>query len=56
MHRVFIHPDLPQHPRVQADIALALAGTSTLQARFETYDDSAWMRVVASLPAAASYS
>ena len=56
MHRVFIHPDLPQHPQVQADIARALAGTSTLHARFETYDDSAWMRIVASLPAAVSYS
>ncbi|WP_269511581.1 DUF4123 domain-containing protein [Burkholderia sp. IMCC1007] len=56
MHRVFIHPDLPLHPHVQADIARALAGTSTLQARFETYDDSAWMRIVASLPAAVSYS
>lgn len=55
-HRVFIHPHLPQHPKVQDDIAAAAAGQSTLQARFNTYDDSAWKRIVASLPTAANYS
>lgn len=55
-HRVFIHPNLPQHPIVQADIAAAAAGRSTLQARFETYDDAAWKRIVASLSPAANYS
>ncbi|WP_312431575.1 hypothetical protein [Achromobacter sp.] len=55
-HRVFIHPDVSQHPRVQADIAAAAAGQSTLQARFETYDDVAWKRIVASLSPAANYS
>ncbi|MBN3840460.1 hypothetical protein [Burkholderia sp. Ac-20349] len=55
-HRVFIHPALPLNPDVQADIACATAGQSTLQARFETYDDPAWMRIVASLPKAVSYS
>ena len=55
-HRVFIHPHLPQHPGVQADIAAASAGHCTLQTRFETYDDLAWKRVVASLPSTANYS
>ena len=55
-HRVFIHPDVSQHPRVQADIAVAASGRSTLQARFETYDDAAWKRIVASLSPAANYS
>ena len=54
-HRVFIHPNLPQHPNVQDDIAAAAAGQSTLQARFETYDDLMWKRIVASLPPAANY-
>ena len=49
-------PTLCHNLHVQTDIARALAGTSTLHARFETYDDSAWMRIVASLPAAGSYS
>lgn len=55
-HRVFIHPGLPRHPKVQADLAEAAAGQSTLQARFETYDDAAWKRIVASLSPAANYS
>ncbi len=55
-HRVFIHPGLPQHPKVQADIAIAAIGQSTLQARFETYDDVAWQRIVASLSPASNYS
>ncbi|MFJ3462610.1 hypothetical protein [Achromobacter spanius] len=54
-HRVFIHPSLPRHPNVQDDIAAAAAGQSTLQARFETYDDLMWKRIVASLPPAANY-
>lgn len=55
-HRVFIHPGLPRHPKVQADIAVAAAGQSTLQARFETYDDAAWKRIVESSSPAANYS
>ncbi len=55
MHRVFIHPHLPRHPEIQDDIQAAVAGQSTLQARFEKYDDFAWQRIVASLPPAANY-
>lgn len=55
MHRVFIHPHLPRHPEIQDDIQAAVAGQSTLQARFEIYDDFAWKRIVASLPPAANY-
>lgn len=54
-HRAFIHPNLPQHPEIQDDIKAAVAGPSTLQARFENYDDFAWQRIVASLPPAANY-
>jgi len=55
MHRVFIHSNLPRHPEIQDDIKAAVAGQSTLQARFENYDDFAWQRIVASLPPAADY-
>ncbi|WP_057385065.1 hypothetical protein [Pseudomonas aeruginosa] len=55
LHRVFIHPHLPQHPDVQRDIALAAAGTARLQARFETYSDADWKRIAASLPRAENY-
>ncbi|WP_025807407.1 DUF4123 domain-containing protein [Pseudomonas chlororaphis] len=55
LHRVFIHPHLPQHPDIQRDIAAAAAGTAGLQERFATYDDTTWMRIAASLPRAESY-
>ncbi|AZD86915.1 hypothetical protein C4K14_4093 [Pseudomonas chlororaphis subsp. aureofaciens] len=55
LHRVFIHPHLPQHPDIQRDIAAAAAGIAGLQERFTTYDDTTWMRIAASLPRAESY-
>lgn len=56
LHRVFIHPHLPQHPDIQRGIAEAAAGHGALQDRFETYDDATWMRIAASLPRAENYS
>ncbi len=55
LHRVFIHPHLPQHPDIQRDIAAAATGTACLPDRFESYDDATWMRIAASLPRAESY-
>lgn len=56
LHRVFIHPHLPQHPDIQRDIAQAAAGNLSLQARFNAYDDAAWARIATSLPRAENYS
>lgn len=52
LHRVFVHPLLPQHPDVQRDIATAAAGHQALQALFATYDDNTWQRMAATLPQA----
>lgn len=56
LHRVFIHPHLPKHPEIQNDIVDAANGIQPLQDRFETYNDEAWKRIVASLPRAENYS
>uniref|UniRef100_UPI002AB31EA4 hypothetical protein n=1 Tax=Paraburkholderia tropica TaxID=92647 RepID=UPI002AB31EA4 len=54
--RVTLHPHLSQHPTVDADIKRAARGEARLNTLFETYDDAAWMRIVASLPQVKEYS
>ncbi|MFJ4457616.1 hypothetical protein ACIP1G_27535 [Pseudomonas sp. NPDC089392] len=56
LHMVMIHPLLLQHPTIQRDVAQAAAGEQRLAARFASYDDRTWSRIVAALPQARSYS
>ncbi|NWL76219.1 hypothetical protein DM872_05100 [Pseudomonas taiwanensis] len=55
LHRVFIHPHLPQHPDIQHAIAQAAAGAFSLQEHFATYSDGTWKRIAADLPRAENY-
>ena len=56
LHRVFLHPDLPQHPEIQKDIAQARAGAIDLHSHFTGYSQTTWKRIVAELPRAKDYS
>lgn len=57
LHRVFIHPHLPQHPDIQQLIAQARAGAVDLQSHFAShYSEAKWKRVTADLPHAKDYS
>lgn len=56
LHRVCIHPLLPEHVEIQRDIFEAADGKASLESRFENYDDAIWQRIVAALPRAENYS
>ena len=56
LHRVLLHPDLPQHPEIQQLIAQARAGSIDLHSHFTTCSDIFWKRIVADLPRAKDYS
>lgn len=56
MHRVFLHPDLPQHPEIQQFIVQARKGAIDLHEHFLTCSDSFWKRISAELPRAEDYS
>lgn len=56
LHRVFLHPHLPQHPEIQKILAQARAGALDLQSHFATYHDEDWKRIVVDLPHAKDYS
>ncbi|MDR0279381.1 MAG: hypothetical protein LBJ37_15995 [Paucimonas sp.] len=55
LHRVFFHPNLPQHPDIQRDIAQARAGTLDLQSHFARYSEATWRRIFADLPRTEDY-
>ncbi|MBN3858015.1 hypothetical protein G3N59_31980 [Paraburkholderia sp. Ac-20340] len=55
LHRVTVHPDLPDNERVCADIARAAKGEARLQTLFDAYDDAAWRYVASLLPHAKDY-
>lgn len=56
LYRVFLHPDLPQHPEIQQIIAQARKGAINLHDHFTSCSDSFWKRIVAELPRAEDYS
>lgn len=56
LHRVFMHPLLPQHPHIQQAISQARAGSLDLPSHFATYSEATWKRIVYSLPLAKDYS
>ncbi|OLS63963.1 hypothetical protein PSEMO_10310 [Pseudomonas putida] len=56
LHRVFMHPHLPQHPDIQQAITQARAGSLDLHSHFATYSDATWKRIVYALPLAKDYS
>ncbi|MHA6194123.1 hypothetical protein ACX3YG_07095 [Pseudomonas wadenswilerensis] len=55
LHRVFLHPHLPQHPDIQQVITQARAGSLDLKSHFATYGEAAWKRIVYDLPRAKDY-
>lgn len=56
LHRVLLHPHLPQHPDIQTLIAKTRAGAMDLHSHFATCRDAFWKRVFADLPRAENYS
>ena len=56
LHRVFYHPDLPQHPDIQKAIAQVRAGDRDLMSHFTKYPPNDWKRIFAELPRAEDYS
>ena len=56
LHRVLLHPYLPQHPDVRQIIAQASTGPTDLQGHFANCSDAFWKRVVTELPRAEDYS
>ncbi|WP_321871525.1 hypothetical protein [Paraburkholderia tropica] len=55
LHRVTVHPNLPENERVRADIARAAKDEARLSALFDAYDSAAWQYVASSLPHAQDY-
>ncbi|MET3654749.1 hypothetical protein [Dyella japonica] len=51
LHRLVIHPNLPEHPKVRDAIRQTARGEAPLSTLFDSYDDHAWARIAAYLDA-----